>query len=207
VKTPKQTFSSPQIPYRASSIRLLPSDVTSIQLPPVGPSNSVFSSTHSSFRLDKVNSDMRNYITNFAADLRWIQAQRHPSAYLSVAAMLQWSDVGVRWLEQTLKTSQWEFTRGSQRILAKNEALFNTHYDVTLCFTAVCFFPYTGWLLLPLHSDLISGRFCPQVSLAVGKVDITLQTHTALLQHYKMDCGTFNHAGIFLAAKHQCLTL
>lgn len=127
MKTPKQTFSSPQIPYRASSIRLLPSDVTSIQLPPVGPSNSVFSSTHSSFRLDKVNSDMCNYITNFAADLRWIQAQRHPSAYLSVAAMLQWSDVGVRWLEQTLKTSQWEFTRGSQRILAKNEALFNTH--------------------------------------------------------------------------------
>lgn len=82
VKTPKQTFSSPQMPYRASSIGLVPSGVTSIQLPLVGPSNSVFFSTHSSYRLDKINSDMRNYITNFAADLRWIQARRLPSPYL-----------------------------------------------------------------------------------------------------------------------------
>lgn len=29
-----------------------------------------FFSAHSSYRLDKINSDMRNYITNFAADLR-----------------------------------------------------------------------------------------------------------------------------------------
>lgn len=29
-----------------------------------------FSLPHSSYRLDKINSDMHNYITNFAADLR-----------------------------------------------------------------------------------------------------------------------------------------
>lgn len=71
VKPPKQTFSVPQSPCRASSTGLVPSDVTPIRLLPlVGPSNSVFFSTHSSYRLDKINSDMRNYITNFAADLR-----------------------------------------------------------------------------------------------------------------------------------------
>lgn len=53
-------------------------DVTSIQQFLVGPSNSVFFSTYSSYRLDKINSDMRNYITNFAADLRWIQVQLLP---------------------------------------------------------------------------------------------------------------------------------
>lgn len=79
VKTPKQTFSHTE-PFLFG---LVPRDVTSIQLPLVGPSNSVFFSTHSSYRLDKINSDMRNYITNFAADLRWIQAQRLPSPYLS----------------------------------------------------------------------------------------------------------------------------
>lgn len=31
----------------------------------------------------------------------------------------------------------------------------------------------------------------------VWKVNITLQTHTALRRHDKMDRGTFNHAGIF----------
>uniref|UniRef100_A0AAV2JBY2 Disks large-associated protein 2 n=1 Tax=Knipowitschia caucasica TaxID=637954 RepID=A0AAV2JBY2_KNICA len=35
----------------------------------MGLSNCVLFSTHSSYRLDKINSDMRNYITNFAADL------------------------------------------------------------------------------------------------------------------------------------------
>ena len=107
VKKPKQTFSAPQIPCRANSIGLLPSDVTSIQLPLMGPSNSVFFSTHSSYRLDKINSDMRNYITNFAADLRWIQAQCLPSPYLSVAAMLQWSDVGASWHAALLTYSIW----------------------------------------------------------------------------------------------------
>ena len=106
VKKPKQTFSAPQIPCRANSIGLLPSDVTSIQLPLMGPSNSVFFSTHSSYRLDKINSDMRNYITNFAADLRWIQAQRL-LPYLSVAAMLQWSDVGASWHAALLTYSIW----------------------------------------------------------------------------------------------------
>lgn len=128
------------IPYKVTSIGLVPSDVTSIQLPHVGPSNSVFFSTHSSYRLDKINSDMRNYITNFAADLRWIQAQCLPSPYLSVAAMLQWSAVKASWHAALLTYSIWtphrantqdQSMRGylgqsSHAVLPKHTAQLNT---------------------------------------------------------------------------------
>lgn len=88
VKTPKQTLSPPQFPYKVISSRLImPSEVTSIPLPLVGPCNSVFLSAHSSYRLDKINSDMRNYITNFAADLRWIRDQCLPLALGCVAVV------------------------------------------------------------------------------------------------------------------------
>lgn len=119
MKNPQQTFRA----YEPSFIGLMPGDVSSFQLPRVGPSNSVFFSTHSSYRLDKINSDMRNYITNFAADLRWIQDHCLPVPSLLLpccsgqtsepaGSLLCWPTQYGRRTEETLKTSEREVTWG-----------------------------------------------------------------------------------------------
>lgn len=138
VRTPKQTFSAAQTPYRAQCAGLVPSDIIFIQLPLVGPSNSVFFSTHSSYRLDKINSDMRNYITNFAADLRWIQLSAFPpltslmlpccsgQASEPAGSLPCWHTQYGRFTEQTLKTSQWGVIWSNLLLLENHKALLNT---------------------------------------------------------------------------------
>lgn len=135
VKTLKQTFCSPISETTLDKPVLPPTNSTSIQLPCVGPSNCVFFSTHSSYRLDKINSDMRNYITNFAADLRWIQHQGSSSLSL-VLLNCSSQKVGLAgWLpcwhtqygcliEQTLKTSQWKVSWVSLLILHSRSSCY-----------------------------------------------------------------------------------
>ena len=51
----------------------------------VSSNDSSLLSAYSSYRLDKMNSDVLNYITNFAADLRWIHTVQHPPPHTHTA--------------------------------------------------------------------------------------------------------------------------
>lgn len=203
VRIPKQTFR----------------DVTSIQQLLVGPSNSVFFSTHSSYRLDKINSDMRNYITNFAADLRWIQVQLLPLPLCCchVAAVRCQSQLARRpadifnmdALQSKHSRPVNERSPGAICSYCQSTRQWCTQcrFDFSCCslhqrafrvffFNIVLKIRYV--VLVPQHLHLIAGCFYPSMSLSVQKVDITLQIRRALLQHHKMDWETFNHTGIFM---------
>lgn len=161
-----------------------------------------FFSTHSSYRLDKINSDIHNYITNFAADLRWIQLSAFPpltslmlpccSGQTSEPAGLLpcWHTQYGCFTEQTLKTSQWEVIWGKLLLLANHKALLNTIHvwsDSLLYIMPTC-----QWITF-LYSIKNWECFESLVTLIRDMISSYLQ-----LLHFTAPFSTYNNLWMFM---------